>query len=304
LEYPLVFWIGFHVLILSLLAIDLGIFHRRPHVLAKKEALLFSLFWIFLALLFNGFVYIVIGPEAGLQFFTGYLIEKSLSVDNLFVFLLIFTSFKIPPILQHKVLFWGILGAILFRIAMILTGVALIREFHFVIYLLGALILYTGIKFACQKEKPHPEQSFIVKLAQKFLPLSEQKESRYFFVREQGKWKMTILFLVHLIVESSDIVFALDSIPAIFAVTTDPFIIYTSNIFAILGLRSLYFVLVGYFYRLRYFKYGLAAILAFIGLKMLCSKVISIPLPLSLIVIIALLAITTIVSLNKTDNQP
>jgi tellurite resistance protein TerC len=296
--HPYLFWIGFHILIVCMLILDLKGFHRKSHVIRRKKALLLTLFWVAIALLFNLFVYYAIGKEAALQFFTGFLIEKSLSVDNLFVFLLVFSYFKIPAHFQHKVLFWGIIGAIFFRITLILLGVKFIQEFHWATAVLGLILLATGVKFAFQKEEEmHPEKNILVRVVRKFLPLSVRGGRGQFFVKIRGKWMMTTLFLVHLTIESSDVIFALDSIPAIFAVTTDPFIIYTSNIFAILGLRSLYFVLSGYFHKLRFFKYGLAAILVFIGAKMLLMRFYDMSLFLCLGVVIAILAATTTLSL-------
>jgi tellurite resistance protein TerC len=298
MEYPVLFWVGFHLLVFALLLIDLKGFHRKSHELSRKEALVMSAMWILLALGFNLFIYLSLGAEAGLQFLTGYVIEKSLSVDNLFVFLLIFSYFNIAPKVQHRVLYWGILGAIAFRIVLILAGVKLIQEFHWVTYLLGALLIGTGIKFALETEqKIHPERNVLVRLAKMVFPLSSRKGAETFFVRQRGKWMMTSLFVVVLTIESADIIFALDSIPAILAITTDPFIVYTSNIFAILGLRSLYFVLSGYIDKLRFFKYGLAAILVFIGAKMVLAEIYPIPLLLSLGIISAILALTITCSL-------
>jgi len=298
-----VFWIGFHVLILLLLVIDIGVFQKKPHAIKLKEALLLSAFWVLLALLFNGFIYLMRGPDAAVQFFTGYLIEKTLSVDNLFVFLMIFSYFKVPSLYQHKILYWGILGALIFRIVLILVGVELIREFHWIIYALGAFLFLTGIKFLLQQEKTlAPEDNWVVRLCYRYIPLSQSLEGGEFFKREQGKLKMTYLFVVLLMIESTDLIFALDSIPAIFAVTTDPFIVYTSNIFAILGLRSLYFALAHVLNRLKYFKFGLAAILIFIGAKMLLSTVYPIETWIVLVVVVSLLIVTTITSLiGKTD---
>ncbi|MBY0528703.1 MAG: TerC family protein [Rhabdochlamydiaceae bacterium] len=298
MTHPYLFWIGFHILIICMLVLDLRGFHRKSHIVRRREALLLTLFWVAIALLFNVFVYYAISPNAALEFFTGFLIEKSLSIDNLFVFLLVFSYFKIPPYLQHKVLFWGILGAIFFRITLILLGVQFIQEFHWATTLLGVVLLTTGVKFALQKEQQmRPEKNIIVRLVRKVLPLSEKEDTAQFFVKEKGRWKMTTLFLVHLTIESADVIFALDSIPAIFAITNDAFIVYTSNIFAILGLRSLYFVLSGYFNKLRFFKYGLAAILVFIGSKMLLMKFYDMSLFLCLGIVVAILAATTGLSL-------
>ncbi|MBS0649860.1 MAG: TerC family protein [Verrucomicrobia bacterium] len=304
MQHPYLFWIGFHLLIFILLFIDMGIFQKKVHAIRVKEALVLSGFWIAVALLFNGLIYYFRGPEAALQFFAGYLVEKSLSVDNLFVFLMIFTYFKVPPMYQHKVLYWGILGALVLRIVLILAGVGLIQKFHWIIYLLGAFLVFSGAKFALQKEQNLlPEQNWLVRLCKRFIPLSERKSLGQFFVVERGKWKMTYLFLVLVMIESTDVVFALDSIPAIFAITTDPFIVYTSNIFAILGLRSLYFALAHSLDKLKYFKFGLSAILVFIGAKMILAEIYPIQLMTALLVIIAILAATTVISLASDKKR-
>ncbi len=293
------FWIGFHILIALLLIADLGIFHRKAHVIKFKEACLLSVFWIALALSFNLLIYILFGSEQALQFFTGYLIEKSLSVDNLFLFLLLFHYFRIERIYQHKILYWGIIGALIFRISLILLGVALIERFHWVFYLFGAFLLFSGVKFAIQTEKQDPSKSLLLKFFKKIFPVAKKDSHQHFFVKEKEGWKVTTLFLALLMIESIDITFALDSIPAIFAITTNPFIVYTSNVFAILGLRSLYFLLASSLEKLRYFKFGLAAILIFIGLKMVLSGIIAISVMTSLLVILAILTVTTAASLLK-----
>lgn len=282
----------------------MGVFQKRVHVIQVKEAFLLSGFWIAIALLFNGLIYYFRGAESALQFFIGYLVEKSLSVDNLFVFLMIFTYFKVPSLYQHKVLYWGILGALVFRIVLILVGVGLIEQFHWIMYLLGAFLIFTGAKFALQGEqKLLPEQNWLVRLCKRFIPLSERKELGQFFVVERGKWKMTYLFIVLVMIESTDVVFALDSIPAIFAITTDSFIVYTSNIFAILGLRSFYFALAHSLDKLKYFKFGLSAVLVFIGAKMVLSEIYSIPLMVVLMVIIVILVATTVISLASGSKR-
>jgi tellurite resistance protein TerC len=273
-------WVGFNVFVLALLAIDLGVFHRKAHAVSVREATIWSVIWISLSMLFNLGIYFfwqAISPasqysngEAALAFFTGYLIEKSLSVDNIFVFVLIFSYFSVPAKYQHRVLFWGILGALVMRAALILVGAALIKEFHWIIWIFGAFLIFTGIRMAFHKdEELHPENNPLVKLVKRFMPVTRDYHGASFFVREGGKLMATPLLLVLLIVESTDLVFAVDSIPAIFAVTEDPFIVYTSNVFAILGLRSLYFLLAGVMHKFHYLKLGLSAVLTFVGVKML-----------------------------------
>jgi len=271
-------WIGFCVFILIMLAIDLGVFNRRPHEITYKDAAIWSAVWVALALIFAG---LLIGPlgwemfgdarhQKTLEFLTGYLIELSLSVDNLFVFVLIFGYFKVPAKYQHRVLFWGVLGALLMRILMIVAGTALIERFHWIIYIFGAFLIYTGIKmFSTQDADIDPENRFVVKSVTRYVPIVRHYERRKFFTVVDGKTVGTLLLLVLIVVEFTDLVFALDSIPAIFGVTTDRFIVYTSNVFAILGLRTFYFLLAGVIERFHYLKYGLGIVLGFIGTKML-----------------------------------
>ena len=295
------FWMGFHVLIALLLALDLGLFIKRKS-LSIKVAWIHTVFWVVLAFAFNYFVYLFLGTESALQFFTGYLIEKSLSVDNLFIFLMIFLHFRVSEELQHKVLFWGILGAIVMRLCLILMGIALISRFHWMFYLLGVFLIFTGLKFALQKQRQKgPLQSWTFQFFNKILPVEHKKGRGQFFVKVNGKWKVTSLFIILLFIETMDIFFALDSIPAVFAVTTDPLIVYTSNVFAILGLRSLYFVLEAGLSKLKYYKLGLAAILVFVGCKMALSDIYPISLPISLTVIVAILAATVVFSSTSTD---
>ncbi|MBI4787714.1 MAG: TerC family protein [Chloroflexi bacterium] len=285
-------WVGFNLFVLLLLAIDLGVFHRHAHAVSLKEALAWSAVWITLALLFNAGVYYFRGSETALEFFTGYLIEKSLSVDNLFVFVLIFSTFSVPAASQHRVLFWGILGALVMRGTLILVGAALLEQFHWILYLFGAFLVLTGIRIAIHPDdEPHPEKNPLLALLRRFLPLSTHYEKDRFFVRHGGKLLATPLLLVLVVVESTDLVFAVDSIPAIFGVTQDPFVVYTSNVFAILGLRALYFVFAGVANKLYYLKLGLGAILTFVGVKMLIADFIKIPIGVSLAVIAILLAI-------------
>ena len=296
------FWIGFHLLIVLLLIVDLGIFSGKTKKLRFKQACLHSAFWILLALLFNFLIYYVSGPESALQFFTGYLIEKSLSVDNLFLFLFLFMHFHVSEPHQHKVLYWGIIGALIFRVSLILTGVALIDRFHWLYYLLGAFLIFTAIHFVLQgqRRKKDFSKSLSFRFFKKILPVDESDGTGEFFVKKRGRWKVTTLFIVLLLIETTDIIFALDSIPAIFAITMDPFIVYTSNVFAILGLRSHYFVLAGSLSKLYYYKFGLAAILVFVGAKMILANYIPISVFLSLIVIIVILGLTVGCSLMRT----
>jgi tellurite resistance protein TerC len=304
-------WIGFNLFVLSLLALDLGVFHRHAHKVSIKEAAIWSVVWITMAMVFNLGLYLFwdrVSPnssysnsEAALAFFTGYLIEKSLSVDNLFVFVLIFTFFTVPAIYQHRVLFWGILGALMMRGALIAVGAVLLKEFHWIIYIFGAFLIFTGIRMAIHRnEEMHPEQNPVVKLLRRIIPVTENYEGDHFFIRRAGKLMATPLFLVLLIVESTDLVFAVDSIPAIFAVTNDPFIVYTSNVFAILGLRSLYFLLAGVVDKFYYLKLGLSFVLAFVGTKMVIVDIYKIPIGLSLGVIASILAISVVASLLRS----
>ncbi len=291
-------WVAFNIFILVMLALDLGVFHRRQHVVGVREALLWSALWITLALVFNAGLYVFEGPEAALTFFTGYLLEKSLSVDNLFVFLLIFTYFGVPRLYQHKVLFWGILGALVMRAAMIAVGVTLIHHFHWILYVFGGFLVITGVRMAMQgDEEIHPDKNPLVRLFTRFFPVTTSYHEAKFFVRLDGRLLATPLLIVVLVVETTDVVFALDSIPAIFAVTTDPFIVYTSNIFAILGLRALYFALAGVMGFFHFLKYGLSFVLVFIGIKMIIADFYKIPVHWALIVVAALLLLSVLASL-------
>jgi tellurite resistance protein TerC len=255
-----------------MLSIDLGVFHRKAHTVSLKEALSWTATWITLALIFNFGVWHYMGSQKALEFFTGYVIEYSLSVDNMFVFALLFSYFAVPPIYQHKVLFWGILGALVMRAAMILVGSALIAKFAWIIYIFGAFLILTGIKMIFKREEEiHPERNPVVRLFKRWMPVTNEYRGDRFFVRENGILMATPLFVVLLLVEFTDLIFAVDSIPAIFAVTTDPFIVYTSNVFAILGLRSLYFALAGVMDKFHYLKIGLGVVLTFVGVKMLLA---------------------------------
>ncbi len=263
-------WIGFNVFVLAMLALDLGVFHRKAHVVSLKESLTWTFVWVALALCFNLGVWHFGGQAKALEFFTGYLIEKSLSVDNVFVFALLFAYFAVPPLYQHKVLFWGILGALVMRAIMIVAGAALITKFAWIIYVFGGFLILTGIKMIVKREEQiHPERNPVVKWFKRLMPVTADFRGDKFFVRENGLRMATPLFVVLLLVEFTDLIFAVDSIPAIFAVTTDPFIVYTSNVFAILGLRSLYFALAGVMDKFHYLKIGLGVVLTFVGVKML-----------------------------------
>jgi tellurite resistance protein TerC len=295
---PLFMWIGFLALVAVMLAIDLGIFHRRAHKITIREALAWAAVWFGLAMLFNIWIYFEFGAEPALQFLTGYLIEKSLSVDNLFVFLVIFAAFSIPEEYQHRVLFWGILGAIITRGIFIGLGVAIIDHFVWAFLLFGLVLLYAAYRMQFSAEKKFdPEQSMIVRMVEKLIPVSRNRTEEHFFVLEHGKRAITVLLLTLIVIELTDIVFAFDSIPAIFAITTDPFVVFTSNIFAILGLRSLYFVLADMQGMFEYLKSGLAVILLFIALKLIFKPFhIEIPIVVSLIFIIFVLIISIFAS--------
>ncbi len=303
-ETSLWLWVGFNAFILLMLALDLGVFHRTAHEVSVREASIWSAVWIALALVFNVFVYLTRGAEQGIQFFTGYLIEKSLSVDNIFVIALIFGFFAVPKLYQHRVLFWGILGALVMRAIFIVAGAALLERFHWIIYVFGAFLLFTGIKMAIYRnQEMHPEHNPVLKLVRRMMPVTNDYEGDHFFVRKAGVLMATPLFLVLVLVETTDLIFAVDSIPAIFAVTRDPFIVYTSNVFAILGLRSLYFVLAGVMDKFAYLKLGLSAILVFVGAKMLLVEVYKIPATASLIVVAAILTTAIVASLLKNRRE-
>ena len=291
-------WGGFGLLILVMLALDLGVFHRRKHVIGLREALTWTAVWIATALAFNGFVWAWRGDEAALEFLTGYLIEKALSVDNIFVFLLIFGYFQVDPKYQHQVLFWGILGALVMRAIFIATGIAVLEAFHWMIYVFGGILIFTGIKMAVQKDKEiHPNRNPILRLLRRFMPVTEDYEGDKFIVRRAGRLMATPLLVVLVVVETTDLVFAVDSIPAILAITTDPFIVYTSNVFAILGLRALYFALAGVMRLFHHLHYGLSLILVFVGVKMAASDVVHVPVLVSLAVIGSLLVLAVVASL-------
>ena len=299
------FWIGFITVVLILLAIDLGVFQRKVHVVRFKEAAMWSITWVALSLTFGFWIYHHFGPELGLQFYTGYLIEYALSVDNIFVFILIFSFFSVPPKLHHRVLFWGILSALIMRAAFIFAGAALIEQFHWVIYVFGAFLVFTGGKILFHGEtKVKLEDNTIVKLFRRFIPMTSGFESGKFFLREKGKLLATPLLLVLVTVEFTDVIFATDSIPAIFGITQDPFIIYTSNVCAILGLRSLYFLLASVMQKFAYLGTGLGLILVFIGIKMLIEWKYVIPIHWSLVTVISILGISIGASILFPPKQP
>jgi tellurite resistance protein TerC len=265
-------WLGFSIFIVTMLSLDLGLFNRKAHTIKYKEAWIWSGVWVTLGLSFAALVFHYQGSQRGLEFVTGYLIELSLSVDNLFVFLLIFTYFKVPARFQHRVLFWGVMGALVMRLTMIFVGAALISRFEWIIYIFGGFLVYTGIKMFRHEELDiQPEQNFAVRIVTRFLPISRHYDEEKFFTRANGKRTGTLLLLVLVVVEVTDLVFAVDSIPAIFAITTNTFIVYTSNVFAILGLRSMYFLLAGVVEKFRFLRIGLAIVLTFIGIKMLVA---------------------------------
>lgn len=305
---PLWLWIAFNAFVLGMLALDLGVFHRTAHTVSMKEALGWSIAWISLALIFNAGLYIFRGTEPALQFLTGYLIEKSLSVDNIFVFVLLFSAFSVPAAYQHRVLFWGVLGALVMRGVLIGVGAVLLEDFHWILYLFGAFLIVTGIRIAFQKEtEVHPERNPVLKFVRRVLPVTADYEGNRFFVRRTGQMLVTPLLLVLVVVETTDLIFAMDSIPAIFAVTRDPFIVYTSNVFAILGLRSLYFVFANIIHKFHYLRIGLAIILAFVGVKMVLTDLFHIPSALSLLVIAVVLTLVIIASLlraRRISKQP
>lgn len=301
-------WFCFNVFIVAMLIIDLLWFHRKSEEVRIGSALKWSLFWIVLSLAFNVIIYYWHGKEAALKFLTGYLVEKSLSIDNLFVFLLIFSYFKVPMALQRKPLFWGIFCALIMRCVFIFAGLALLERFHWIIYIFGGILIFSGIKFALEKEKEiHPDQNPVLKLFCRFFPFSRQYEGDKFWVRIGGKLFMTPLFIVLLAIESTDIIFAVDSVPAVLAVTRDPFLAYSSNAFAILGLRALYFALSGVMEMFHFLHYGLSAILIFIGVKMILSGFYPIPTLFTLFFLVGTLALSIVVSLKwpqKEKNLP
>jgi tellurite resistance protein TerC len=300
----LLFWILFNLFVLAMLVLDLGVFHRRAHTVKFREALAWSVAWIALAAVFAVVIFFWHGRTPALEFVTGYVIELSLSVDNLFVFLLIFRFFQVPAIHQHKVLFWGILGALIMRAIFIAAGVSLIHRFHWIVYVFGAFLIYSGFKLFFQEEAEiHPEKNPVLRLFRRLVPVTKDYVGNKFFVRNPGLYA-TPLFVVLLVVETTDLLFAVDSIPAILAITRDAFIVYTSNVFAILGLRSMYFALAGMMEMFRYLHYGLSLVLVFVGAKMLLSHYLEIPTPVALAAVAGVLAISVITSMANPKKKP
>jgi len=306
MDTPIIFWIAFNAFVILMLALDLGVFHRKSHEVSVKEALIWTFIWIFLALVFNVIIYFWRGQEQAMEYFTGYLVEKALSVDNIFVFIMIFTYFQIPTKYQHKVLFWGIIGALVMRVIFIFAGVALLEKFHFTIYIFGTLLIFTGIKmFNHNNSKINPEKNPVLKFFKKFMPVTQNLHDDNFFTKIDGKRFATPLFLVLLLIETTDLIFAVDSIPAILAITQDQFIVYTSNVFAILGLRSLYFALAGVVHRFWLLSYGLSVVLIFVGIKMIIIDFYKIPIEWSLLFIALIITASIFLSLkleNKKSN--
>ena len=302
-----IMWIGFAALLSIMFILDLGVFNRRSHEIKFREALVWTFVWVSLALAFNVWIYFSMGKIKALEFFTGYIIEESLSVDNLFVFIMIFGYFNVAKTHQPKILKWGIIGALIMRALFILAGIGLLERFHWMLYIFGGLLVFTGIKMALGKEgKVEPEKNLLVRLVGRFFPVSSDSRTHRFFIREKGRISVTPLFLTLLVVESSDVIFALDSIPAILAVTMDPFIVYTSNVFAILGLRSLYYLLANVMEMFIYLKIGISFILAYVGVKMIVSDLYPIPIHISLLVIASVLALSITASLivGKGKERP
>jgi tellurite resistance protein TerC len=300
----ILWWIIFGVFILAMLALDLGVFNRKAHVIKMKEALLWVSFWVSLAVVFGVGVYYFYGHSKALEFFTAYIIEYSLSIDNLFVFLLIFRFFNVPSAYEHKTLFWGILLALITRAAFIFAGVALINKFHWIMYLFGIFLIYTGIKLAMNKQtEVHPDKNVAIKMLRYFIPVTKEFQEAKFFIIKNGKRFATPMLAVLLALETTDILFAVDSIPAVLAISRDPFIVYTSNVFAILGLRSLFFAISGLMKLFHLLHYGLSAILSFVGVKMLIADVYHIPVGISLAVISSILVISIVTSIIWPDTK-
>jgi tellurite resistance protein TerC len=295
---PTYLWGGFGVFVLGMLALDLGVFNRKAHEVRFREAAIWSTVWISLAMVFNAWIYFSYGHQKALEFLTGYLLEEALSVDNIFVFVILLASFAVPKAYQHRVLFWGVLGAIVMRAVFIGLGAALVARFHWVMYVFGAILIYTGIKLLRQgdDDDPHPEKNPIYKAARRLIPAVPEYHGQAFFIIRNGIRHATPLLLVLVAIEATDVVFAVDSIPAVFAITTDPFIVYTSNIFAILGLRSMYFLLAGVIDKFHYLKIGLALVLLFVGAKMLIVEWYKVPIVASLLTIASLLVLSVLAS--------
>jgi tellurite resistance protein TerC len=304
MEHTVLEYSVFLAFVLAMLALDLGVFNRKDHVIGPREALSWSVLWVALALAFGGYMWFRFGSEQGLQYLTGYVIEKSLSVDNIFVFVVIFGALGIPPIYQHRVLFWGILSALVMRGAMIAAGAALLSRFHWIIYVFGAFLVLTGVKLLLARgSADHPERSAFFRLLQRIVPASPRLDGNHFFTKENGRWLATPLFFALALIEVTDVIFAVDSIPAIFAVTSDPYIVFTSNVFAILGLRSLYFLLASYVEKFTYLKPSLALVLMFVGGKMALIDVVKIHAAASLAVVVSILAIGMVASVIRSKRN-
>lgn len=304
MSQELLLWIGFHVFVFIMLILDIGVFHRRSHEVSVKEALLWSLLWIGLAIAFNVGIWHYSTQQRALEFATGYIIEKSLSVDNLFVFLALFKYFKVPAKYQHKVLFWGIIGALILRAIFIVGGVALIHNFDFIIYIFGLFLVYTGFRlFTNKDEHIEPEKNPVLKILRRYMPVTNEYHEDKFFIKRIGRTIATPLFVVLVLIETTDVIFAVDSIPAVLAISSDQFIVYTSNIFAILGLRTLYFALAGVIHVFHYLNAGMSIILMFIGCKMLLADVYKLPIEIALGVIVLILLGSVILSLLKPKSN-
>jgi len=307
-EHSLTAWVLFNVMVLAFLALDLGVINRKAHEVTLREAVFWNVVWTALGLLFGLLVARLYGRSSGVEYLTGYVIERALSIDNIFVFVVVFRYFSVPPQYQHRVLYWGILGALAMRAALIFAGSVIVGMFHWVLYLFGAFLVYTGIMLLVKDEAPpDPERNPAVRVARRLFPVTPEGAGKSFFVRRGGKIHATPLLIVLLVVETTDLVFALDSIPAIFGITRDPFIIYTSNVFAILGLRAMYFLLAALLPRFRYLKHGLSAVLVFIGARMLSDDFLHVPTAAALLTVVAILAIAVAASMlvgaGKTSGE-
>lgn len=295
------FWIGFNLFVVVMLALDLGVFHRKSREISIRDALVWTVIWIVMAMCFAGLVYLWDGRYSAMEFLTGYVIEKSLSLDNIFVFALIFTYFRTPPEHQHKILFWGIIGALAMRAVFIFAGIVLLEKFHWMIYVFGGILIYTGVRIMLKKHRElRPDRNLFIRACMRYLRFTPELRGSKFFVRENGKLMATPLLLVLLVVETTDVMFAVDSIPAILAITSDSFIVYTSNVFAILGLRSLYFALAGMMDRFVYLQNGLSAILIFVGIKMLAAEYFEIPVGFALLAILLILGLSILLSFIRS----
>ena len=304
MEYPIWLWVGFTLFVLIMLAIDLGVFHRKAHVVSLREAGYWYVVWVSLAVIFNVGIFFWLGPDKGTEFLSGYIIELSLSVDNVFVWLIILSYFAVPAQYQHRVLFLGIVGAIVMRGLFIATGITLLNQFDWVIYVFGAFLVFTGVKLALRKdEEVHLERNPFLRLVRRFIPVTSDYHGQRFFVRQAGKWVATPLFMVLLVVEATDVVFAVDSVPAILAITRDPFIVWTSNVFAILGLRALFFLVAGVLRYFRYLNLGLALVLCFVGSKMLANDFYHMPTIISLGAVVGILTATMLASYVATRRE-